>query len=71
MDDVIDIINLIAEDALTSTDAASDLFLCRLRHQGIGYAADMIADVIYHADMVYIETTSDRHYRYSVEPVTA
>ena len=62
-----DILTLIAEDAITSTDAGSDLFLCRLKHGGKSYAADMIAEVRQDGDTVTIETTANRRYIYEME----
>jgi len=59
------IMYLIAEHDVEADDAAADLFLCRLRHQSVSFAADMIAEATVTGRRITILTTADRTYTYT------
>ena len=63
--DLPDLMHLIAEHDVEPDDAASDMFLRRLRHQSVSFAADMIASTTVSGRQVAIETTTNRTYTYT------
>ena len=60
-----DLMHLIAEHDIEPDDAAADLFLRRLQHQSVSFAADMIAGATITGRQVTIETTTNRTYKYT------
>ena len=63
--DLPDLMHLIAEHDVEPDDAASDMFLRRLQHQSVSFAADMIAGATITGRQVTIETTTNRTYTYT------
>jgi predicted DNA-binding protein (UPF0251 family) len=59
------IMHLIAEHDVEPDDAASDMFLRRLIHQSVSFAADMIAEATVTGRRITILTTADRTYTYT------
>ena len=60
-----DLMHLIAEHDVEPDDAAADMFLRRLHHQSVSFAADMIASATITGRQVTIETTTNRTYTYT------
>ena len=59
------IMHLITEHDVEPDDAASDMFLRRLIHQSVSFAADMIAEATVTGRRITILTTADRTYTYT------
>ena len=60
-----DLMHLIAEHDVEPDDADADMFLRRLIHQSVSFAADMIAGATITGRQVTIETTTNRTYTYT------
>ena len=63
--DIPDLMHLIAEHDVEPDDAAADMFLRRLIHQSVSFAADMIAGATVTGRRITILTTADRTYKYT------
>ena len=63
--DLPDLLHLIAEHDVEPDDADADMFLRRLIHQSVSFAADMIAGATITGRQVAIETTTNRTYTYT------
>jgi len=60
-----DLMHLIAEHDVEPDDAAADMFLRRLQHQSVSFAADMIAIAMTTGREITIQTTTNRTYTYT------
>ena len=60
-----DLMHLIAEHDVEPDDPDSDMFLRRLHHQSVSFAADMIASATVSDRQITIETTTNRTYTYT------
>jgi len=65
------LLNLIAENAVTSTDAASDMYLSRLRHQGAEFAYGTIKEIIQDGSSFSIKTVYGREYMFDLTFIQA
>jgi hypothetical protein len=62
---LLDLMHLIAEHDVEPDDPDSDMFLRRLHHQSVSFAADMIASATVSGRQITIETTTNRTYTYT------